>query len=95
MKTAHLVLCGFLAVGIPCTTLVPIAQAGNGWWGDQRRKLPPWWIGTGQTVRERMFFALMDARYGVLWMHTMQEEVVMPMWRQWCREWHRREKSGG
>jgi hypothetical protein len=42
-----------------------------------------------------MFFALMDARYGVLWMHTMQEEVVMPMWRQWCREWHRREKSGG
>ena len=33
MKTAHLVLCGLLAVGIPCTTIVPIAQAGNGWWG--------------------------------------------------------------
>jgi len=28
------------------------------------------------------------------WMHTMQEEVVMPMWLQWSREWHRREKTG-
>ena len=50
---------------------------------------------TGQTTQERMFFAMMDLRFGMQWMHTMQEEVVMPMWRQWMREWHRREKTGG
>lgn len=95
MKPVHIVLCGLLAVAFPSASIVHVASAGNGWWGEQRRKLPPWWIGTGQTTQERMFFAMMDVRFGMQWMHTMQEEVVMPMWRQWMREWHRREKTGG
>ena len=42
MKPVHLVLCGLLAVACPSASIVQVAQAGNGWWGDQRRKLPPW-----------------------------------------------------
>jgi hypothetical protein len=41
-----------------------------------------------------VFFAMMDVRFGVQWMHTMQEEVGMSLWRQWCREWHRRDQKG-
>jgi hypothetical protein len=94
MKPVHLVLCGLLTVTFPSASILHVAVADHGWWGEQRRKLPPWWVGTGQTVRERVFFAMMDVRFGVQWMHTMQEEVGMSLWRQWCREWHRRDQKG-
>ncbi|MFM1881748.1 MAG: hypothetical protein RJA05_157 [Planctomycetota bacterium] len=94
MKPVHLVLCGLLAVTFPSASILHVAVADHGWWGEQCRKLPPWWVGTGQTVRERVFFAMMDVRFGVQWMHTMQEEVGMSLWRQWCREWHRRDQKG-
>ncbi len=93
-NTLSLVLCTALAFGVTTIAIptAPVHAAGSDW--GTTRKLPEYWRGTGRTLIEQAFFSMMDRRFGHVWTHTMQEEVVMNLWRDWQRQWPRREKPG-
>lgn len=96
MKYSRLLLCSIIVVGgvnLPIVPSTPIAHADDWTTDGGGRKLPSWWGGTGTTQCELLFFAMLDSRFGQYWMHTMQEEVVALLWREWRHDWEEREKQ--